>query len=115
MTRDHSVVEDLIEQGLLLRDDAESHPDANIITRAVGALEELDIEVVFDGLHPGDRYLLCSDGLYKELSTRDIGNIMQFGGDCQSICRDLIDDTLARGAQDNVTVVTVEIERQADV
>jgi serine/threonine protein phosphatase PrpC len=109
LTRDHSLVEDLVEQGLLLRRDAECHPDANVITRAVGAMEYLDVDVQFDEVRTGDRYLLCSDGLYKELSTREIGNAMQFGSDCKAISRDLLQNALDRGARDNVTVVLVEI------
>jgi serine/threonine protein phosphatase PrpC len=72
-------------------------------------MEYLDVDVRFDEIRTGDHYLLCSDGLYKELSTREIGNAMQFGGDCQTVCRDLLQNALDRGARDNVTVVLVEI------
>lgn len=109
MTRDHSLVEDLVEQGLLSPRDAENHPDANIITRAVGAMEYLDVDVRFDEIRTGDRYLLCSDGLYKELSAREIGNAMQYGRNCREIAGELLQCVLAREASDNVTAVLVEV------
>ena len=68
VSQDHSQVEELIEQGLLLREDAESHPAANVITRAVGAADTLFIDVELVELQDGDRFLLCSDGLFKEVS-----------------------------------------------
>ena len=107
LTRDHSQVEEMVELGLLNREEAESHPEANIITRAVGATDQLFIEVDVDEVEPDDIYLLCSDGLYKHLSSRDIEIILQ-GSDINKNCQDLIDLTLERGAKDNVSVVLVK-------
>ena len=67
LTRDHSQVEEWVEQGHMLREDAENHPGANIITRAVGADDALHLDSEFHDLRHRDRFLLCSDGLYKEL------------------------------------------------
>ncbi len=109
ITRDHSQVEELIEQGQLLREDAETHPAANVITRAVGAAEELFIDVELEELHDGDRYLLCSDGLFKEVSEQEIAQYMQQGS-CRELCEQLVQLALERGSRDNVTVVAVDFK-----
>ncbi|MGA7801905.1 MAG: protein phosphatase 2C domain-containing protein [Gammaproteobacteria bacterium] len=109
LTRDHSQVEEWVEQGRLLREDAESHPAANIITRAVGAADELYLDAEFHDLRHRDRFLLCSDGLYKELSEQEIQDIMP-RGNCADVCRALVSLALERGCRDNVTVVVVEFE-----
>ena len=109
ITRDHSHVEELIQDGRLRRGEAESHPDANVITRAVGADEELYLDAELQELRHADRYLICSDGLYKEVSEAEIAGHMKYG-DCVSICRTLVALALERGAQDNVTVVVIKFD-----
>ncbi len=109
LTRDHSQVEEWIEQGHLLREDAENHPSANVITRAVGAANELNLDADFYDLSHRDRFLLCSDGLYKELSESEIRDQMS-RGNCAEVCRNLVRLALDRGCRDNVTVVVVEFE-----
>lgn len=110
VSQDHSQVEELIEQGMLLREDAEAHPAANVITRAVGADEQLFVDVELLELQDGDRFLLCSDGLFKEVSEAEIAEHMQRGS-CQELCQDLIELTLERGSRDNVTVVAVDFNK----
>ncbi len=110
VTRDHSQVEELIEQGLILRVDAERHPEANVITRAVGATERLCLDVELRELQDRDRYLLCSDGLYKEVSEPEIAELLG-AGTCAESSRALVNLTLERGSHDNVTVVVVDIEQ----
>ena len=107
ITRDHSEVEELIEQGLLLRENAEAHPAANVVTRAVGAEEDLFVDVELEHLQDGDRYLLCSDGLYKEMAEEEICEHLQRGS-CNDACRELISLALQRGSRDNVTVLVVD-------
>ena len=109
LTRDHSQVEELVERGVILREEAESHPASNVITRAVGATDQLYIDVDIDKAEPGDTFLLCSDGLYKHLSDEEIGNILQ-KNDLDEICKSLVDLTLERGASDNVTLVVIKAE-----
>ncbi len=111
MTRDHSHVEELIADGSLAREEAEKHPDANVITRAVGGNEELYLDVQLLRLAGADRYLICSDGLYKEVSEEEIAQHVK-RGDCVSICRTLVALALERGARDNVTVVAIKFEVQ---
>ena len=107
MTRDHSAVEDLIAEGVLERKDAESHPSANIITRAVGGHEELEIDVAYDELRDKDMYLLCSDGLSKELSDAEIMTIMN-KGNVNDVCEVLLGSTLQQQGKDNVSIIIVE-------
>ncbi|MEE9491887.1 MAG: protein phosphatase 2C domain-containing protein [Gammaproteobacteria bacterium] len=110
VTRDHSQVEEMIQEGVLLREDAESHPAANVITRAVGAEKALYIDVELEEIFDGDRYLLCSDGLYKEISEQEIAEqLMQ--GNCQEVCDRLLDIALQRGVNDNVTIIVIEFKK----
>jgi serine/threonine protein phosphatase PrpC len=112
LTRDHSQVEELVERGVILREEAESHPASNVITRAVGATDQLYIDVDIDKAEPGDTYLLCSDGLYKHLSESEIADLLQKES-LADACQGLIDLTLERGASDNVTLVVIRAEQDA--
>ena len=111
ISRDHSEVQELVEQGLISKDAAEDHPSANVITRAVGAVEPLVVDVKINEIKAGDRYLLCSDGLYKEVSEREIAQHMQFGKDSAAVTHSLLETALSRGARDNVSVVTIEFSQ----
>jgi len=104
MTQDHAMVEDLVSSGLMSRDEASSHPQANRITRAIGAMPGLFVDVEMFAVEPGDIYLLCSDGLYKELTDAEI--VKTLNGDEQAV-NSLINLALERRARDNVTVIAV--------
>ena len=108
LTTDHSQVQLYVEQGLISKEEAESHPHANMITRAVGATEEFVLDVDMQEMEKGDRYLLCSDGLTKHIPDLDFEKMLA-KGDVEKKCSELIDLTLARGAKDNVTAVLVDI------
>ena len=111
LTRDHSQVEEMVQQGLLAPEEAESHPAANIITRAVGASDELYVDINIEESKAGDLFLLCSDGLYKHINNEEIGQAMQTYPDVTDLCQHLVDTTLERGATDNVTVVAVRADQ----
>ena len=110
ITRDHSLVQEMVDAGLVLPEDAEKHPRANVITRAVGAAmdDEFEMDKISDRLLPGDRFLLCSDGLCKTLSAYDIATLLA-SSDEVSPPEALIAAALAADASDNVTAVTVEV------
>ena len=108
LTTDHSQVQLYVDQVLISKDEAESHPHANMITRAVGASENFVLDVDMQEMEKGDRYLLCSDGLTKHIPDTDFEKILA-KGDVEKKCNELIDLTLARGAKDNVTAVLVDI------
>ena len=107
MTRDHSYIEDLIEMGQISREEAEDHPRANEITRAIGVTETVVIETCLQDLEHGDRYLLCSDGLYREISEQELRYYMRQGS-CKSLVDTLLKVALERGARDNVSIVAVD-------
>jgi len=108
ITRDHSLVQELVDTGHITESEAEGHPRANIITRAVGAEPDiLELEKVTGRLASGDRFMLCSDGLSKELADLEIADILRAEG-ATLAAHTLLEAALARQAGDNVTVVVVE-------
>lgn len=108
ITRDHSLVEDLVERGELTREQARTHPNRNLITHALGAEPELHTDVFHQPLSPGDFLLLCSDGLSNVVSEQEILFEVLHGGPPESCCERLLEIALHRGAPDNVTVVLIQ-------
>lgn len=108
LTQDHAMVEQLVAQGLLDREEAEKHPQANLITRAVGADGNLHVDIELFEMAPGDVYLLCSDGLYKEVRDEEMGAMLADGG-VDDPAHALVELALERGSRDNVSVVTVHV------
>jgi len=109
LTRDHSVVQEMVDAGVISEEGARSHPRSNVITRAVGAQAQLDLESVFGAVQPGDRFLLCSDGLTGVVTDREIAEHM-IRAPLESAAERLLDHALARGAPDNVSLVVVAAE-----
>ena len=109
VSQDHSYVEELLARGDISPEDAMSHPEANVITRAVGAGKDLYLDMdIFELLH-GDILLLCSDGLYKELDENTICSIMHRHYSPAMIVQELVNSCVDRGARDNVTVVAIKV------
>ena len=108
LTRDHSLVQGLIDAGMLSREEAKDHPDANVITRAVGASESLEVEIAAGDAEPGDRFLLASDGLTRLVDDDELATILSSWppGDAADT---LIDAVLARGAPDNVSLIIARV------
>ncbi|MGF1725736.1 Stp1/IreP family PP2C-type Ser/Thr phosphatase [Photobacterium nomapromontoriensis] len=106
-TRDHSQVMDMVEQGLIAASEAEHHPMANVITRAVGVALDVEIDQVSGQLEWGDQFLLCSDGLTKELPDNHIAHCLQ-AQQVTDAGMALMHSALVRGATDNVTYVLVK-------
>ncbi|OBT11141.1 serine/threonine protein phosphatase [Shewanella sp. UCD-FRSSP16_17] len=107
ITKDHSQVNDMVDEGLLAAEDAESHPLANVITRAVGVDSQLDIDYRTGKVVEGDTFLLCSDGLNKELSDTEIEATINSGNIIDSGLA-LLHASLVRNARDNVTCILVK-------
>jgi serine/threonine protein phosphatase PrpC len=107
LTRDHTMVQELLEIGAISSEEALHHPQRNVVTRAVGAGSELELETVKDRLQPGDVFLLCSDGLGKVVADDEIAAMLQHVP-AAAVPGRLIDQALERGSPDNVTVVLVE-------
>lgn len=108
VTRDHSLVEDLVQRGELTPDQARTHPHKNLITRALGADPELRADLFRQKLNEGDFLLLCSDGLSNVVSEQEILYEVIHGGEACTCCRRLLDIALHRGAPDNVTAVLIQ-------
>jgi PPM family protein phosphatase len=109
LTVDHSVVQELVDAGVISRRDAEHHPEANVITRAIGFHDDPDPDVWAVPLHAGLRLLLCSDGLTKEVDDDRIRLHMAAGMPPGETAGALVDAALAHGGRDNVTVVVVDV------
>jgi serine/threonine protein phosphatase Stp1 len=108
LTQDHSLVQELIDSGAISPAEAAHHPRRNIITRALGGADEAaELDKVTDRLRAGDRFLLCSDGLFKIVPEGDLVALMAAGGD--GLAERLVAAALDRQADDNVTAVTVEL------
>lgn len=107
VTRDHSLVEELVTRGKLSREDAKNHPQKNMITRALGVEQKVQADIFSIDFSPGRALLLCSDGLSNLVSDEELGLAFKTGPDPQTICRTLMDLALKRGARDNVTVAVL--------
>lgn len=107
ITKDHSQVNDMVDEGILRKEEAESHPLANVITRAVGVDAKLDVDVITEELKLGDVLLLCSDGLNKEVSDIEIEKALQPGNIIDAGMA-LMHASLVRNARDNVTCIIVK-------
>ncbi|PZE28856.1 MULTISPECIES: PP2C family serine/threonine-protein phosphatase [unclassified Curtobacterium] len=110
VTVDHSVVQEMVDAGLLRAEDAESHPDSNVITRAVGFGETPEPDFWTLPLHAGDRYIICSDGLTKEIGDVGISRIAAKVDDPQQLAERLVGDAIVAGGRDNVTVVVLQVD-----
>ena len=115
LTEDHSLVAELVRSGELTRDQAAEHPQKNLITRALGAEEEVDVDTAVLPVEAGDRILLCSDGLSDMVPEGRISEILaDSSGDPEAAARRLLSAALDAGGTDNVTVVVVDLKQQPE-
>ena len=108
LTKDHSLVNRLMEMGQLTEDEAATHPQRNVLYRAIGQGATLEIDVSTYALEPGDRLLLCSDGLWGVVDEAEMWRLIQEAATPQQACMQLVDAANAAGGNDNITVVLVE-------
>ncbi|HDP33748.1 MAG TPA: Stp1/IreP family PP2C-type Ser/Thr phosphatase [Candidatus Hydrogenedentes bacterium] len=108
LTNDHSLVAEQIRSGLINEEDARNHTLKNLITRAVGIKEDINVDLFALQLQVGDVLLLCSDGLSNMVSPEDI-NLYLETNDVQQAARDLVQHALAAGGVDNITVIVVRL------
>jgi len=109
LTRDHSHVEELRARGQLTAEEAMHHPAQHLITRAVGALDTLQLDESTVALSDGDTFLLCSDGLSNEVSEAEILSELA-PGNCEWAAQRLLEIALQRGGRDNISVVVAHAE-----
>lgn len=109
VTRDHSLVEDLVQRGEITPEQARNHPQKNLITRALGVESGTRADLFAESCKPGSFLLLCSDGLSNVVTDQEILYEVIHGGEPSDCCKRLLDITLSRGAPDNVTVVLLQM------
>lgn len=108
ITRDHSFVEEMVRRGEIDREAARNHPDKNIITRAVGAVEEIEIDFFQTELEPKDQILLCSDGLTNMIEDEEINRIIREQESLSGAAEELIRTANQNGGRDNITVIIID-------
>lgn len=111
LTQDHSLVNELFQNGSLTLEEAQNHPQRNILTRALGTNEQPQVDIFSVPAQSGDLLVLCTDGLYNQVPEEDIIQVIrQAEADLKKGVRDLVDLALERGGHDNITVVMVQYE-----
>lgn len=108
LSKDHSLVEEMVRLGGIKAEDARNHPDKNIITRAIGAKEGVEPDFFEHSLKKGDIILMCSDGLSNMIEDEEIFQIVKSGRDVVEITEDLIETANENGGKDNIGVVVIE-------
>ena len=109
LTNDHSLVEDLVRQKRLTPEEAAHHPQRNILTRALGISSHVEVDQFLRQTRIGDRFLLCSDGLFNEVSEDDILRILTSFASPLEAAHTLVASALAGAGRDNITVVVVDV------
>jgi serine/threonine protein phosphatase PrpC len=113
LTDDHSWVQEQVNAGILSEDEAKSHPLKNVVTRALGGAAHVSVDLIEVPVRPGDRFLLCSDGLTGMVPDEDLFAHFRSEGDLEKTVRQLVDMANDRGGVDNVTAILVEVEADA--
>ncbi len=113
LTDDHSVVGELVRRREITRTAARAHPHRHMLTRAVGVRREVAPDLAELSSHPGDVFVLCSDGLTGLVRDEEIASAVSANLDLDAVCESLVDLANARGGEDNITVVIVRYEKEA--
>ena len=108
LSKDHSLVEEMVRMGGMDETTARNHPDKNIITRAVGARTEVEVDFFNEELRPGDLILMCSDGLTNMLEDEEILKIMKSAYTIREKALCLIDGANEHGGKDNIAVIIID-------
>ncbi|MEG0830410.1 MAG: Stp1/IreP family PP2C-type Ser/Thr phosphatase [Anaerovoracaceae bacterium] len=109
ITEDHTYVNELLKSGVITTEEAEIHEQKNVITRAVGADEEVEADFYRSQLEPEDIVMLCSDGLYGEVSQDKLEEIISEKKTMSNMCEALVEEAIKCGGRDNITVVCLKI------
>lgn len=109
LTRDHTVIADLIRAGELREEEAQTHPYRYVLTRAIGVVPDVDIDHAGVSCQPADRLLLCSDGLFKALSPDGLKAVLASEASSQPSADALVRAAVDRQAEDNVTAVIIDV------
>ncbi|MBR6380308.1 MAG: Stp1/IreP family PP2C-type Ser/Thr phosphatase [Lachnospiraceae bacterium] len=115
VTVDHSLVEEMVRRGAVTREDSSHHPKKNIITRAVGVKETVDVDLFTEELEDGDMVLLCTDGLTNMVSDERIRMTVAASRDVTEAVIHLVDEANEQGGKDNISVILVQYEEEKTV
>lgn len=107
LSRDHTEMQDLLDRGLLTPEEAAAWPRRNVVTRAIGAVDDPALDIAHGRIHAGDMFVICSDGLTAHVADDEIGSTIA-DKSAEEGCASLIKLALERGGTDNVTVVVVQ-------
>ncbi len=110
ITRDHSLVQEMVRMGEMNKEDAKEHPDKNIITRAVGVMPEVAVDFFETSLRAGDLVLLCTDGLTNMVEDEEIRRIVLEQRDMVEMAEKLIQKANENGGRDNITAVLIDLQ-----
>jgi serine/threonine protein phosphatase PrpC len=113
-TQDHSVVEEEVRAGRMTPEQAARHPSRNVISRALGAEEAVEVDLKTIEVQDGTSFLLCSDGITRHISDDEIRDLLSRGGPLDAICQELKRRCYERGAEDNLTAVVVAVNSNSD-
>ncbi len=109
ITKDHTYVNELIDKGVITEDEAENHKQKNVITRALGTENSAKPDFYRVNLKKDDILMLCSDGLYGEVTDEIMTEILDSGKSMNDVCTDLVDKAIGAGGRDNITVICLRI------
>ncbi len=109
LTEDHTLVNEMVRRGEVSPDAIQMHPLRHVITKALGTYPAIDADLTTQELVPGDRVILCTDGLTSMLADTDILNAIQQADDIENACGSLIDAANSRGGEDNITIVLIGV------
>lgn len=110
VTKDHSLVQEIVDHQEITKEEARIHPQKHIITRAVGIHDTVEVDTVTEYLYGDDYLLLCSDGLTDMVTDEEMYDIIKTHADPQTICDALVDTANERGGSDNISVIVVQVD-----
>jgi|BioPla2DNA2_1021312.scaffolds.fasta_scaffold02989_18 protein phosphatase len=107
ITKDHSLVQQLIDEGTITEQEAKNHPNKNIITRAIGTSPDVDVDIFVLEPRGINKIILCSDGLTNEVQPQEIYQCIKANTDNMEVCRELVNLAKERGGKDNITLMVI--------
>ncbi|HEY2963346.1 MAG TPA: Stp1/IreP family PP2C-type Ser/Thr phosphatase [Pyrinomonadaceae bacterium] len=113
-TEDHSIVEEEVRAGRMTPEQAANHPSKNVISRALGAEQAVEVDMKTMEVEDGTEFLLCTDGITRHISDNELRQLLVLNNDLEEVCRELKRRCYERGAEDNLTVVVVRVGKHVD-
>ena len=113
VTKDHTLVEEMVSQGLITEREARVHPRRNLVTRALGTSESVEVDLIQLDVRPGEVILICSDGLSNYVPEHDLLRVTTGEGEWQEKLRELVGIALNAGGSDNITAMLATFEEES--